>query len=43
MFERLRQWYYQKLADKHFYKWVRTKDESELYKYHDMIDKKFRR
>lgn len=48
MFNKIWMWYWQRVADKHFYKglkngFVTINGQSELNKYFDCIDKKFHR
>jgi len=41
MFIKIWEWFWQKAADYHFYKWLRTKEEIELERYMISLDFKF--
>jgi hypothetical protein len=41
MIYRIWQWFWQQIANKHFYNWADTKNPDELKRYSDAIDRKF--
>jgi hypothetical protein len=41
MIKSIWEWYWQRIANKHFMKWIRTGNQDELRSYCETLDKKF--